>query len=208
MKKSPKGRRAEIKRKTKETEIRVSVNIDGSGKNKISTGMDFLDHMLDLFAYHGLFDLEITAKGDLNIDIHHTNEDIGICLGQVFKKALGDCKGIKRYGDAEVPMDQARAKVSIDISNRYAFVFNSFKTRPDGEPGPFGSIKEYKVHDAKDLLDSFAKNLNINLHIEILQGEDIHHVLEAIFKALGKALDEATQIDPRRKEIPSTKGVL
>lgn len=199
-----KQRKAEIKRKTKETEIKISVNIDGSGKNKISTGIDFLDHMLDLFSYHGLFDLEISAKGDLNIDMHHTNEDIGICLGQAFKKALGDCKGIKRYGDAEVPMDQARAKVSIDISNRYAFVFNV----STAGVGPLPAIKGYEIGDAKDLLDSFAKNLNINLHIEIEQGSDTHHVLEAVFKALGKALDEATQIDPRRKEIPSTKGVL
>lgn len=196
-----KQRKAEIKRKTKETEIRVSVNVDGKGKNKISTGIDFLNHMLDLFAYHGLFDLEIKAKGDLNIDMHHTNEDIGICLGQAFKKALGDCKGIKRYGDAEIPMDQARAKVSVDISNRYAFSF-------EREPRSFEAIKGYKIEDTKDMLDSFAKNLNVNLHVEILRGTDTHHVLEAVFKALGKALDEATQIDPRRKEIPSTKGVL
>ncbi len=201
-----KERKAEVKRKTKETEIRVSVNVDGKGKNKISTGIDFLDHMLDLFAYHGLFDLEIKAKGDLNIDMHHTNEDIGICLGQAFKEALGDCKGIKRYGDAEIPMDQARAKVSVDISNRYAF---SFKLDSSGaELGPFEAIKGYKVEDAKDMLDSFAKNMNINLHIKILRGTDTHHALEAVFKALGKALDEATQVDPRRKEIPSTKGVL
>lgn len=200
-----KKREAKIERKTKETEIKVSLNIDGKGKNKISTGIDFLDHMLDLFSYHGLFDLEITAKGDLNIDMHHTNEDIGICLGQAFKKALGDCKGIRRYGDAEIPMDQARAKVSVDISNRYAY---SFKLPASTALDLFEAIKGYRIEDAKDLLDSFAKNLNINLHIEILQGRDTHHVLEAVFKALGKALDEATQIDPRRKEVPSTKGVL
>ena len=206
MRQSSRQRKAKVKRKTKETEIKVSVNVDGKGKNKISTGIDFLDHMLDLFAYHGLFDLEIKANGDLNIDMHHTNEDIGICLGQAFKKALSDCKGIKRYGDAEIPMDQARAKVSVDISNRYAF---SFKLASSGAGlEPFEAIKGYKIEDAKDMLDSFTKNLNINLHVEVLQGRDTHHVLEAIFKALGKALDEATQIDPRRKEIPSTKGVL
>ena len=202
--KKQKKRTAEIKRKTKETEIKVSANIDGTGKNKIKTGIDFLDHMLDLFAYHGLFDLEITAKGDLNIDMHHTNEDIGICLGQAFKKALGGCKGIKRYGDAEIPMDQARAKVSVDISNRYAFVFDTQRI----EMCSFESIKGYDINNTKDLLDSFAKNMNINLHVVILQGTDGHHILEAVFKALGKALDEATQIDPRRKEVPSTKGVL
>lgn len=207
VKQSSKKRSAEVKRKTKETEIKVSINVDGKGKNKISTGIDFLDHMLDLFAYHGLFDLEISAKGDLNIDMHHTNEDIGICLGQVFKKALGDFKGIKRYGDAEIPMDQARAKVSIDISNRYAYLFKT----PGSIPKPlqvYQPVKGYKLNDASDLLESFAKNLNINLHVEIITGTDTHHVLEAVFKALGKALDEATQIDPRRREIPSTKGVL
>ncbi len=205
-----KKREAKISRKTKETQISVTLNIDGKGKNKISTRVGFLNHMLDLFAYHGLFDLEITAKGDLNIDMHHTNEDLGICLGQAFKKALGDCKGIRRFGDAEIPMDKARARVSVDISNRYAY---EFKVSTGGAIGaaaiaPFQPIKGYKIEDAKDLLDSFAKNLNINLHIEILQGRDTHHVLEAVFKSLGKALDEATQIDPRRKEIPSTKGVL
>lgn len=201
-----KKREAKISRKTKETQISVTLNVDGKGKNKISTSIDFLDHMLDLFAYHGLFDLEISAKGDLNIDMHHTNEDLGICLGQVFKKALGDCKGIKRFGDAEVPMDKARAKVSVDISNRYAFKFKLPASRR--VTSPFEAIKGYKLEDAKDLLKSFAKNLKINLHIEILQGRDTHHVLESVFKSLGKALDEATQIDPRRKEIPSTKGVL
>jgi len=129
---------------------------------------------------------------------------LGICLGNAFKQALGDCKGIRRYGDAEIPMDQARARVSVDISSRYAF---SFKFQ-SGAISQFEAVKEYKIEDARDLLDSFAKNAWINLHIEILQGRDTHHVLEAVFKALGKALDEATQIDPRRKGIPSTKGVL
>lgn len=198
-----KKREAKISRKTKETQISVTLNVDGKGKNKISTGIDFLDHMLDLFAYHGLFDLEISAKGDLKIDMHHTNEDIGICLGQAFKKALGDCKGIRRFGDSEVPMDQARASVSVDISNRYAYRVEREKLL-----GPFSPIKGYKIEDAMDLLESFAKNANINLHIKMLRGSDTHHVLEAVFKALGKALDEATEIDPRRKEVPSTKGVL
>ncbi|MDD5681019.1 MAG: imidazoleglycerol-phosphate dehydratase, partial [Candidatus Omnitrophica bacterium] len=158
------------------------------------------DHMLDLFTFHGLFDLIIEAKGDLNVDTHHTNEDIGICLGKAFKDALGDCKGIRRYGSAEVPMDQARAKVVVDIGGRYAFK----KSIPEV---PLGAEKGYSFDDGMDFLDSLAKNLNMNLHIET-SGSDVHHVLEAVFKAFGIAMDQATQVDPRRKDIPSTKGVL
>jgi len=197
---------AEINRKTKETEISVKLNIDGTGKCKINTGIGFLDHMLELFAFHGLFDLDIQAKGDLKVDIHHTNEDIGICLGQAFKKALGDCVGIKRFGSSEVPMDQARAKVTVDISNRYAFSGFRFPSRLF--PKSITPKENYSLDDAGDFLESFAKNMNINLHIDIISGTDLHHVLEAVFKALGVALDQATQIDPRRKDVPSTKGVL
>jgi len=199
-------RSAKVERKTRETQIKLNLNIDGKGKTKINTGIGFLDHMLELFAFHGLFDLEVSAKGDLKVDTHHTNEDIGICLGQAFKKALDECVGIKRFGSAEVPMDSARAKVAIDISNRYAYkVDNSSKiqnlTNED--------VKEkYSLQDGIDFLDSFAKNININLHVEIFTGDDVHHVLEATFKALGVALDAATQIDPRRKEVPSSKGIL
>lgn len=196
-------RRAEIKRKTKETEITISLNVDGTGKSKIDTKIGFLDHMLELFSFHGLFDLEIKARGDLKVDLHHTNEDIGICLGQAFKKALGDCLGINRFGSAEVPMDQARAKVTVDISNRYAF--SPFK-KTTAET--IAAKEGYSLEDASDLLESFAKNMNINLHVDIISGTDLHHVLEAVFKALGRALDQATQIDPRRKEVPSTKGIL
>lgn len=197
------SRTAEIKRKTKETDITVRLNVDGSGKAGISTGIGFLDHMLELFTFHGLFDLEIEAKGDLKVDMHHTNEDIGICLGQAFKKALGDCSGIKRFGSAEIPMDQARAKVAVDISNRYAF---SGLQVP--QPGPIKAKEKYSLDDAGDIFESFAKNMNINLHVDLISGTDLHHILEAAFKALGVALDQATQIDPRRKEIPSTKGML
>lgn len=197
-----KKRTARIVRKTRETEILVNLNIDGKGKAKINTGIGFLDHMLELFAFHGLFDLEIKAKGDLKVDTHHTNEDIGICLGQAFKKALGDCVGIRRFASSEVPMDQARAKVTLDISNRYAF--KVFK----GSDVLIPPQENYSFQDGSDFLDSFAKNLNLNLHIEIFSGTDLHHVLEAVFKAFGLALDEATQIDPRRKEVPSSKGVL
>lgn len=194
-------RKAEIKRKTRETEIVVSLNLDGAGKAKISTGIGFVDHMLELFSFHGLFDLDIQAKGDLNVDIHHTNEDLGICLGQAFKKALGDCAGIKRFGASEVPMDKARAKVVIDISNRYSF--SGLDAGRDVK-----SREKYSLDDAGDLLDSFAKNMGINLHVDIIAGDDLHHIVEAIFKALGIALDQATQIDPRRKDVPSTKGIL
>lgn len=195
-----KKREAIIKRKTKETDISGKLAIDGTGKTNIKTGIGFLDHMLDLFAFHGLFDLELTAKGDLNVDMHHTNEDIGICLGKAFKDALGDCKGIKRYGSAEVPMDQARAKVAIDIGGRYSL-------KKTIEVEPHGSEKGYTFDDGLDFFDSFAKNANVNLHVETW-GTDLHHVLEAVFKALGIALDQATQIDPRRKEVPSTKGII
>ena len=196
-------RRSGINRKTTETDISGSLVIDGSGKTDINTGVGFLDHMLTLFAFHGLFDLILKAKGDLKVDIHHTNEDVAICLGKAFKSALGDCKGIKRYGSKEVPMDMAAAKAMVDIGGRYAFVWNTPKYSETIPPA-----EHYSVDDGKDFLDTFAKNANINLHIEIYSGEDVHHILEAIFKALGIALDEATQIDVRRKGVPSTKGTI
>lgn len=197
------SRSAEVVRKTRETEIIVKLDIDGTGKSDIKTSIGFLDHMLELFSFHGLFDLNIQAKGDLNVDIHHTNEDLGICLGQAFKNALGECLGIKRFGSAEVPMDQARAKVAIDISNRFAF-----SGLQEPSTGPLKSEEKYSLHNASDFLESFAKKMDINLHIDLVSGTDLHHVLEAAFKALGIALDQATQIDPRRKEVPSTKGIL
>lgn len=202
-----KVRSADIKRKTTETVISGKLLVDGSGKVNIETGIGFLDHMLTLFAFHGLFDLTIKAKGDLKVDTHHTNEDVAICLGKAFKEALGDCKGIKRYGSKEVPMDLAAAKVRIDIGGRYAFLWKM----PPGQYAEYAMVvKEggYSLDDGKDFLDTFAKNMNINLHIEIYAGNDAHHVLEAIFKALGMALDEATQIDARRKGVPSTKGTI
>jgi len=196
-------RSANIKRKTTETDITGKFIIDGTGKTVINTGIGFLDHMLTLFAFHGLFDLTIKAKGDLKVDTHHTNEDVAICLGKAFKQALGDCKGIKRYGSKEVPMDQASAKATVDIGGRYAFVWKMPKY---GET--LAAAERYAIDDGKDFLDTFAKNANINLHVEVYAGEDTHHVLEAIFKAFGIALDEATQIDIRRKGVPSTKGTI
>ena len=196
-----KPRTATIKRKTKETDISGKLVIDGSGKTDIDTGIGFLDHMLELFTFHGLFDLKLKVRGDLKVDRHHTNEDIGICLGRAFKDALKDFKGIKRYGSAEIPMDEARAKVVIDISNRYAFKKPTIKLSEAAAEG-------YSIAEGIDFLDSFAKNLMINLHIDMISIGDMHHSLEAIFKAFGIALDQATQIEPRRKDIPSTKGIL
>ena len=195
-------RAAAIKRKTTETDITGKLMIDGEGKSDINTGIGFLDHMLILFAFHGLFDLTINAKGDLKVDSHHTNEDVAICLGKAFKQALGDCKGIKRYGSKEVPMDMAAAKVMVDIGGRYAFLW---KVPPYANTY---ASEGYAIEEGKDFLDTFAKNANINLHVEIYSGDDVHHILEAIFKALGIALDDATQIDVRRKGVPSTKGTI
>jgi len=192
-----------IKRKTTETDIAGKLAIDGSGKADIKTGIGFLDHMLTLFAFHGLFDLTLKVKGDLKVDMHHTNEDAAICLGKAFKQALGDCKGIKRYASKEVPMDMAAAKATIDIGGRYSFAWRmpSYnETLPVSE--------NYSIEDGKDFLDTFAKNAAINMHLDVYAGQDAHHVLEAVFKALGIALDEATQIDVRRKGIPSTKGTI
>ncbi|MDD5423568.1 MAG: imidazoleglycerol-phosphate dehydratase HisB [Candidatus Omnitrophica bacterium] len=196
-------RSAIIKRKTTETDITGKIVIDGTGKLNIETGIGFLDHMLTLFAFHGLFDLNLKAKGDLDVDSHHTNEDVAIVLGKAFKNALGDCKGIKRYGSKEVPMDQAAAKVIVDIGGRYSFLW---KTPAYSET--LAPADRYSIGDGKDFLDTFAKNANINMHVEIYSGDDTHHVLEAIFKAFGIALDEATQIDVRRKGVPSTKGTI
>ena len=208
-----KKRSAKIYRKTTETKIVGELVIDGYGKSDIRTGIGFLDHMLTLLAFHGLFDIKLRVKGDLEVDIHHTNEDVAICLGQAFKKALGACKGIRRFGYAEVPMDNARAKVAIDIGGRFSYAGIKFK---DAEiQPPLSSIKgnrpgeNYSMEDGNDFLDTFAKSLGMNLHIDILSRGDMHHMLEAIFKSLGLALDHATEIDPRRKKaVPSTKGIL
>lgn len=196
-------RGAVIKRKTTETDISGKLQIDGSGKVDINTGIGFLDHMLTLFAFHGLFDLTIKAKGDLKVDIHHTNEDVAICLGKAFKQALGTCAGIRRYGAKEVPMDLAAAKAMVDVGGRYAFAW-----RMPSYSETLQSTENYSIEDAKDFLDTFAKNAAINLHVDVYAGQDVHHVLEAVFKAFGIALDEATQIDTRRKGVPSTKGTI
>ena len=201
-----KKRSSTIKRKTRETQITVGLLIGGQGKSKIDTGIGFLDHMLELFSFHGLFDLNISAKGDLKVDIHHTNEDIGIVLGDAFKKALGDKKGIKRFGSIAVPMEDVVANVVVDISGRGFFSGikgNFAKALKDKDQG-------YSFEYANHFFEAFAKRLGMNLdvHISSFANADLHTNLEPIFKGLGIALDQATQIDPRRKGIPSTKGII
>lgn len=198
-------RKADIERDSKETKIKASLNIDGSGEADINTGIGFLDHMLELFAFWGHFDLSIlTLKADLKVDIHHTNEDVGIVLGQVFKKALGDKAGIQRNGFASFPMENVTAHATVDISGRGSF------TWPLSDPGSLKEMKEgYKIEYAQHFFDAFSKTLGMNLNITITgSSPDLHTTLEPIFKALGKALGQATGVDPRRKGIPSTKGVI
>ena len=206
--KNKKNRSARIstqKRKTKETNITITLNLDGHGSSKIKTGIRFLDHMLDLFAKHGIFDLRVRARGDLDIDIHHTNEDIGIVLGTAFREALGSKKGIRRFGSCFVPMDEtlSRVRVVLDISGRPSLYF----TAPS-KARQYYDHKGYSIHDARELIKAFVLHSGINLHVDVLKGDDPHHILESIFKALGRALEEASRIDTRIKGVPSTKGRL
>lgn len=194
------ARTAEISRKTNETNITLSLNIDGEGKSDLETGVPFMTHMLDLFAKHGQFDLNIVANGDIDVDDHHTTEDIGICLGQVLKDALGDKKGIKRYGNAFVPMDEALAQVVVDLSNR-----PHLEMRAEFPSQKVGTFDTELVHE---FLWKLALEARMNLHVIVHYGQNTHHIIEAIFKALARALDEATTIDPRIKGVPSTKGML
>lgn len=193
-------RKAERARKTNETDIKLSFNIDGQGEADIQTAVPFMTHMLDLFTKHGQFDLSVKAEGDVDIDDHHTTEDIGICLGQALLEALGDKKGIKRYGSSHVPMDEALAQVAVDLSNRPHLEFRA--QLPSRKVGTFDTEL---VHE---FLWKFALEARMNLHVIVHYGTNTHHIIEAIFKALGRALDEATMIDPRVKGIPSTKGML
>ena len=200
-------RQGAVTRRSKETNILVTVNLDGYGKVSVKTGMPFLDHMLILLGTHGLFDLTVKAKGDLEIDVHHTNEDIGLVLGQAFDKALADRKGITRFGLAYVPMDEALARVVLDISGRPKLVLRD--ARPQLVKPPLSSSGgSYEWGDAEHFLESFARTLKATLHIDVLAGSDFHHTCEAVFKALGRALEQATRINPRVKGIPSSKGTL
>jgi len=212
-----KKRSAPIQRDTAETQISLSLTIDGSGKAKIETGIPFFDHMLTLLAKHSLCDLTMKARGDLDVDAHHTVEDVGIALGQAFVKALGDKRGIRRYGWALVPMDEAlaQARVSLDFSNRPFLVFKAknwsriANVELGGKKGGTGvSDCGFRVGLVKEFLQGFANEARCNLHVDVLRGDEPHHVVEAIFKALAKALDLACQRDPRVKGVPSTKGRL
>jgi len=195
------SRKAQIIRKTKETDITVSLNLDGQGVYDIKTSIPFLDHMLSLFTKHGLIDLKIKAKGDIEIDYHHTVEDIGICLGDALKKTLGNKKGIKRYGNVTVPMDEAIASVTLDISERPYLVYKVVLPKKS-------KIKNFDADLVEDFLQAFVSRSGVTLHIAVPYGRNIHHIIEAIFKALGRALSEAVRVDPRIKGVMSTKGRL
>jgi imidazoleglycerol-phosphate dehydratase len=193
-------------RKSRETDITISLNIDGEGRSKINSGIGFLDHMLELFAFWGHFDLEvITKEADFKVDIHHANEDLGIVLGQAFKEALGDKIGINRNGFAAVPMEEVTASVTLDISGRGSFRWAWEQANIIDSDKKEGYEAKYAEH----FFDAFAKQLGMNLNIKIENpSNDLHTSLEPVFKALGKALSEAVGIDPRRKGVPSTKGVI
>lgn len=194
------NRQAEIARETNETQIRLCLNLDGNGTSNINTGVGFLDHMLELFAKHGFFDLEIAAKGDLHVDAHHTTEDVGICLGQAFQKAVGDKAGMRRFGSFTVPMYESLARVDLDICGR---PFLHYKT-----PLDFGKIGEFDIELAEEFFHGFVNNSGTTLHINVPYGTNQHHIIEAIFKAVAKALDIATRIDDRITGVHSTKGSL
>ena len=191
---------AQVSRETAETRIEVKLDIDGSGKSDIATGIPFMDHMLTLFARHGFFDLEVRASGDLDVDYHHTLEDLGIVLGSAFDKALGDRAGIRRYGNFLLPMDETLVLIALDISGRPGLFYD---VTP---PAPL--VKDIDVRLFHEFLQAFANKLGLNLHVKMLAAEEAHHLFEAIFKGLAKALDQATGFDPRVQGVLSTKGTL
>lgn len=193
-------RSAKVERKTKETQIRIQFDLDGSGTHRVSTGVPFFDHMLALFAVHGFFDLSVEASGDLEVDLHHTVEDVGLVLGDALSRALGERKGIVRYGHAVTPMDDALAAVTIDLSNRPFLVYNV--QCPEQAAGSFD------VTLAKEFFRAFATRGGMNLHVNLSYGENEHHIIESIFKATGRALNQATALDDRIKGVRSTKGAL
>jgi len=194
------GRLADVRRKTKETDVRVMLNLDGSGKSQISIGLPFLEHMLELFAKHGLFDLHVTCNGDLEIDDHHSVEDIAITLGQALAQALADKAGINRYGEAVVPMDEALCRAVIDLSGRFYLVYEV--------PTKRQKIGNFSVELAEHFWRSFAETAKFNLHIDCLRGRNTHHILEGTFKASARALRQAVERNSRVSGVPSTKGSL
>ena len=193
------NREAKAHRKTSETEVRVRLNLDGKGESKINTGVGFLDHMLASFAVHGLFDLEVEARGDRHVDDHHTVEDVGIVLGEAIDKALGERCGIRRYATTILPMDETLGLVSLDLSGRSACQFDAPLT---------GKIGTFDAELIEEFFNGVARGGSLTLHAKVLYGKNQHHMVEALFKAFGKALDEATQIDPRMKGVPSSKRKL
>ncbi len=194
-------RSASVSRRTSETDVSVSLSLDGSGKTGITTGVGFLDHMLELLARHALFDLEVKVAGDLHVDQHHTTEDTGIALGQAFLKALGDKKGIARYADVHLPMDETLTRVAVDISGRPFLVFRT--------AFPTEKIGAFDTELVREWFQAFAMNAGITLHVETLYGDNSHHIAESCFKGLARALRRAVALDPREEgRVPSTKGAL
>jgi imidazoleglycerol-phosphate dehydratase len=194
------GRKSKIERKTKETLISVELELDGSGRAEIETGMPFFNHMLESFTRHGLFDIRIKAKGDIEVDYHHTVEDVGLALGQAFKDSLGDKQGIRRFGEASCPLDETLAKVVVDISGRPYLSYN-VKIRP-------GRVGDFDTDLPHEFFAAFANQLGMNLHMDVVRGENPHHIIEACFKSFARAMDMATQLDGRIQGVLSTKGSL
>ena len=195
------SRRGEAHRKTRETEVRARVELDGSGEAKVQTGIGFFDHMLEAIARHAVYDLEIAATGDLHVDAHHTVEDVGIVLGQALAGALGERRGIRRYGEATVPLDDALARVVVDVSGRPYVAFHA-------DPPTWQKLGDYDVALTPEFFRALATHGGLTLHVDLLRGQNAHHVVEAVFKALARALGSATALDPRVPGIPSTKGTL
>ena len=193
-------RKAEVKRKTKETEVFLKLDLDGSGRHAIDTGIPFFDHMLSLLAYHSSIDLSLKARGDIGVDSHHTVEDVGICLGEGIKKALGAAKGIQRYGMAMIPMDETLGSVALDLSMRPCLVFHMKRRR--------GKIGTFDLELVEEFFRALCNHGRITLHINVLYGKNSHHMVEAVFKGFGRALREAVSLDGRTSSIPSTKGIL
>ena len=194
------GRTARVERKTKETVITVELELDGGGKAEIETSMPFFNHMLESFTRHGFFDVRIKAKGDIEVDYHHTVEDVGLALGQAFKESLGDKQGIRRFGEASCPLDETLAKVVVDISGRPYLSYN-VKIRP-------GRVGDFDTDLPHEFFAAFANQLGMNLHMDVIRGENPHHIIEACFKSFARAMDMATQLDSRIQGVLSTKGSL
>ena len=194
------ARTATIERTTKETAIKLTLDLDGRGENRISSGVPFFDHMLTQIARHGFFDLEVGAQGDLEVDAHHTVEDLGICLGEAFKQALGDKAGVRRYGRGTMPMHEALAAVILDFSGRPYLVFNV--------PLPKAQVGNFDLELVEEFFTAFCNHSGANVHVNLAYGDNLHHIVEAVFKAFGRALDDATQFDPRIEGVLSSKGTL